>query len=582
MTRSHEGIYADIDDDSLAVNQKITLTSWLKSLVVPASVGCFVWLLLSFWGSGKFGSIQKKREIDQQIRRLFSEGMEGLLQCGQNSESAVSNGFDSESSGGSSALFDLAPSAVSNIRSAFLLPLNGYFSKSSEALSASEINDFLDRFLSGEKNSEQVENFVNAIKRFFADLDSIRYGHESAVIEKVQKDAPSLFNEWLDFIRSPKFTKKMKASKPKKTRVVMMKTVLPFVIFFSISILAGCSARPDPSVSGNLAEIKRLEQEAEKVEKTQPLSDSGNSDGRQENGTKTAEAASKNKADQANQKRDLYLKTAALYQGIRDRGIESGSLLFNQGNAFYRAGEKAKALAAWRTAQRYRPSDPWLKANIELLAVTDPLQKKAVSEYFLFWQNKIGSPAKYQLAWLGLILSILFLLLWRAFAVRAQKYSEAGAAIPSVSFGSRRSEISDFSGSGENSPLTHNSSINENYVATTDEKELGEKRITENSSGKTIRKILRYGLLLSLIFFAVMSYSALYDWFRFDARSHGIVAVSEAVVRKGNSTRYEPVFKETLPELSETVILERRDTWCRIRLTDGQEGWLPQSDLVIY
>lgn len=588
LTRSHEGIYADIEDSALSMNQKITLSSWLKSLSLPAAAGCFAWLILSLWGTGKFESLQKKREIQQQGQRLFSEGMKGLLPGSQNSLSA-SNHSESEQPN-----FDRSASAVSKIRSAFLLPLNGFFNKSPETLSASEIDQLLDRFLAHKNNSKDVETLLKNVKTFFADLDRIRYGHETTVIENIRTSAPKLFNDWLDFIHSPYFKKTMKTSSSKKTKSLIMKMILPFALLSSITIFTGCSTRSDSTAAANIAEIKRLEQEAEKFENSLTNSDSSHSDNSKKNEKSNGDSLS-NKKEVTEKKRDFYRKTAALYQGIRDRGIESGPLLFNQGNAFYRAGEEARALATWRTAQRYMPSDPYLKANIELLTAADSVQKKAVSEYFLFWQNKISYPMKFQFAWLGFILSIFFLLLWKLSIIQAKKISGNESA---TSFSSeiRREEPSDFSDNREKSLLaissgqfgnqtaaslsTRNSPTDEN--STTNEKEFTDKVLTKNPAVKKVRKVVRYGLLLALIFFGVMTYSALYDWARFDARPHGIVSTSDAVVRKGNSNRYEPVFKETLPKLSETVILERRDTWCRIRLADGQEGWLPQSDLVIY
>src|SRR5690606_32912817 len=59
-----------------------------------------------------------------------------------------------------------------------------------------------------------------------------------------------------------------------------------------------------------------------------------------------------------------YLRVAALYQEILDRGTVSGVVLYNQGNAFVKAGEPARAIAAYRQAQRYRPQDPYLAANL--------------------------------------------------------------------------------------------------------------------------------------------------------------------------------------------------------------------------
>ena len=41
------------------------------------------------------------------------------------------------------------------------------------------------------------------------------------------------------------------------------------------------------------------------------------------------------------------------------------AVLYNQGNAWMRAGATGRALAAYRQAQRYRPRDPYLAANLQ-------------------------------------------------------------------------------------------------------------------------------------------------------------------------------------------------------------------------
>ena len=61
-----------------------------------------------------------------------------------------------------------------------------------------------------------------------------------------------------------------------------------------------------------------------------------------------------------------YLRSAALYQEIIDRGVVSGALLYNQGNAYMRAGQRGRAIACYRQAARYRPRDPQLQANLQL------------------------------------------------------------------------------------------------------------------------------------------------------------------------------------------------------------------------
>jgi hypothetical protein len=94
-----------------------------------------------------------------------------------------------------------------------------------------------------------------------------------------------------------------------------------------------------------------------------------------------------------------YLKVAALLKSIRERGVVSGAVLYNQGNAFMRAGERGRAIAAYREALRYRPRDPYVIANLKYALGSETLSAgRPLPEYVLFWQNWIGYDGKYWLA----------------------------------------------------------------------------------------------------------------------------------------------------------------------------------------
>lgn len=104
-----------------------------------------------------------------------------------------------------------------------------------------------------------------------------------------------------------------------------------------------------------------------------------------------------------------YLKVAALLDSIRDRGVVSGAVLYNQGNALMRAGERGRAIAAYREALRYRPRDPYVIANLKYALGSDTLSaKRPLPEYVLFWQNWIGYDGKYWLA--GAAAAVTFLI----------------------------------------------------------------------------------------------------------------------------------------------------------------------------
>jgi tetratricopeptide (TPR) repeat protein len=96
---------------------------------------------------------------------------------------------------------------------------------------------------------------------------------------------------------------------------------------------------------------------------------------------------------------DGFLRAAGLYQSILDRGVVSGAVLYNQGNAYMQAGERGRAIAAYRQAERYRPRDPYLQANLEFALGPDASvrRRRPVIEYVLFWQDWLSYPEKFRL-----------------------------------------------------------------------------------------------------------------------------------------------------------------------------------------
>jgi hypothetical protein len=92
-----------------------------------------------------------------------------------------------------------------------------------------------------------------------------------------------------------------------------------------------------------------------------------------------------------------FLQAAAMYQEILDSGIDSGAVLYNQGNAFIRAGERGRAIACYRQAKRYRPRDPYLDANLRYaLGENQSKRPKPIVEYVLFWSSWISYYGKFQ------------------------------------------------------------------------------------------------------------------------------------------------------------------------------------------
>jgi len=63
--------------------------------------------------------------------------------------------------------------------------------------------------------------------------------------------------------------------------------------------------------------------------------------------------------------------------------------------------------------------------------------------------------------------------------------------------------------------------------------------------------------------------------------NEGVIVAEDVVVRKGDGETYEPQFKEALHPGVELEVLEIRHDWMRIRLTDGNEGWVPTRSVEI-
>ena len=136
-----------------------------------------------------------------------------------------------------------------------------------------------------------------------------------------------------------------------------------FVILFPFLLaLAGCASRLDPAVKAQF----ELAQEA---------------------------------FDRAKSQQD-FLRVAGMYEQVIRSGVNSGAVFYNRGNAYARAGERGRAIASYRQAQRYRPRDPLLDANLRSALQSSDAVRPAppLIEYLLFWQNWVSYPAKFQLS----------------------------------------------------------------------------------------------------------------------------------------------------------------------------------------
>jgi len=106
-----------------------------------------------------------------------------------------------------------------------------------------------------------------------------------------------------------------------------------------------------------------------------------------------------------------YRESAALLESLLADGFRSGAVYYNLGNAYYRAGEYGRAIAAYRKAKPYRPRDPYLEANLRhALSVAPgrlPEPPPAWWRHVLFWSGWLSFPEKAYGAFAAFLLAAL-------------------------------------------------------------------------------------------------------------------------------------------------------------------------------
>ncbi len=102
-----------------------------------------------------------------------------------------------------------------------------------------------------------------------------------------------------------------------------------------------------------------------------------------------------------------FADAASAYETILKTGAQSPALLFNAGNAEFKAGHLGKAIAAYRQAELLAPRDAELRANLAF--VRNQVQGATLRESR--WQSWVGSLTLNE----GTILTAVFL--WAMFAL---------------------------------------------------------------------------------------------------------------------------------------------------------------------
>ncbi|MCX7394605.1 MAG: BatD family protein [Planctomycetales bacterium] len=306
-----------------------------------------------------------------------------------------------------------------------------------------------------------------AIHQFLQACDAARYGLAAEDFERLEHQCISLVND-LDLILK-------KQQRGKSGRIISAG------LLCGLAVVAGCTAAVD---ANRLHQFQAAEQEFAK-----------------------------------SLTQDEFVRVASQYQQILDSGLKSGAVLFNQGNAWIRAGEVGRGIAAYRQAKRFRPRDPSLDANLRnaIKNVGGPEESRSPQNgfagYIFFWQDWCSYSEK-------LLVTTTLLAAILCAALSMQLFS-AG----------------------------------------------------------TISK--RWRTAGTVIFF-VFSFSTFRDWMQIERSVHGIVISAPIVARKGDSENYETAFNRPLPEGTEFVVLEQRNDWLHVQLAGSGVGWIPSRNAQIW
>src|SRR5580704_10605554 len=106
-----------------------------------------------------------------------------------------------------------------------------------------------------------------------------------------------------------------------------------------------------------------------------------------------------------------YRESAALLESLLADGFRNGAVYYNLGNAYFRAGEFGRAIAAYRKAKPYRPRDQYLEANLRQALSVAPGRLPEPSppwwRHVLFWSGWLSFPEKAYLSFTGFMLAAL-------------------------------------------------------------------------------------------------------------------------------------------------------------------------------
>lgn len=214
-----------------------------------------------------------------------------------------------------------------------------------------------------------------------------------------------------------------------------------------------------------------------------------------------------------------FAEAASIYRRIADSGVSNGELMLNLGNSLMKSGEPSRAVAAYLDAERLLPGDARVQ---DALAYA-----RAATSTRLGPVTGAGTLDRVASTWSAAPLPV------RAWVAMAAWLALWAAVAAGIVTGWRRG-------------IPWRSAVAAAAVAC-----------------------------------ALPAATVGVDVLRTSLDRPGVVIADAVVLRKGNGEGFAPAVAESLPSGAEFTMLEERPGWLRIRLADGQSGWIRQSDALV-
>jgi tetratricopeptide (TPR) repeat protein len=211
-----------------------------------------------------------------------------------------------------------------------------------------------------------------------------------------------------------------------------------------------------------------------------------------------------------------YKEAITSYQKLVDGGYQSTAVYFNLGNAYYKTDDIAPALLYYEKAHKLSPGDEDIRVNIQLANLKTSDKLEETPEFFIT-------------KW------------WHAFILGA---SLSTLAVMSVLFFLAGSLV---------------------FIL---------YRFTNSVS---IKKISFYTAILLLFFGLATIFVAARQADYFESHRQAIVFSSSVTIKSAPSNTSKNLF--VLHDGTKVEILQHSNDWVKIRLSNGNEGWISATDV---